>query len=52
MGEWEWISDASVGQMLANTAFIRDFILWNSQAHPLTIARTPHSEDFLLWPDD
>jgi len=52
MGEWEWISDASVGQKLMNTAFVRDFVLWNSQAHPLTIARTPDSEDFWLWPDE
>jgi len=52
MEEWEWISDASVGDKLMNTAFVRDFVQWNSQGHPLTIARSPNSADFWLPADE
>jgi len=48
MGAWEWISEATIGEKLMNIAFVRDFVLWNSQGHPLTIARSPYSADFRL----
>ncbi len=52
MEEWDWISDASPGEKLMNTAFVRDFVLWNSQGHPLIIARSPDSADFWLPADE
>jgi len=52
MEEWEWISDATAGEKLMNTAFVRDFVQWNSQGHPLTIARSPYSADFWLPADE